>query len=443
MYVEGETLELKREYTDEIKRTIVAFANSKGGELYIGIEDSGEVVGVENADDIIKRISQTILNNMQPDLVMFTSIEAIVLEGKNIVKVTVLEGSDKPYYLKEKGLKPAGVLVRVGSCSVASTESRILQFIKENERTRYVDSISLNQNLTFEKIKSVFQEKGITFSEKQYHMLKIMNLNGFYTNLAHLLSDQCAHTIKVAIFEGKTKSIFKDHKEFAGSLFKQLEEVEAFLNVYNRIHSDFDGLRRIDRPDYPYRGLREVLLNAIIHREYSFSGSILVNLYDDRLEVVSLGGMVAGLTLDAVLSGISQTRNESLANIFYRVEYVEAYGTGIPRLFESYKGVKVQPMIDAKQSCFIVILPNLNYINNEKLTETALEKAPKYSANLLTETEKNILKLFNEKNEITKEDAMRAGGVNLTRIYQILNDMCNKMLIAKIKMGKKSIYVRK
>ncbi len=173
----------------------------------------------------------------------------------------------------------------------------------------------------------------------------------------------------MAVFEGIEKNIFKDRKEFKGSLLKQVTEAFEFINLLNKTEATFEGLIRKDERDYPVEAIREALLNAVIHREYSFSGSTLVNIYEDRIEFVSLGGIVYGLSLDSIMLGVSQSRNEKLANIFYRLHLIEAYGTGIRKIFTNYERYNMKPTIKAEVGAFQVVLPN---IHSEPLTTGTL-----------------------------------------------------------------------
>ena len=167
--------------------------------------------------------------------------------------------------------------------------------------------------------------------------LGIMNHDGIYTNLGLLLSDQCVHTIKAAVFEGTIQNEFKDRREFSGSLFCQMNEAYDYIDFRNQNHSTFSKLRRIDRRDYPEEAVREALLNLLVHREYSFRASSFISIYADRIEFTSIGGLISGMTLQDVMMGISVCRNAKLANVFYRLELIEAYGTGIRKIIEAYE----------------------------------------------------------------------------------------------------------
>src|SRR5699024_11153931 len=125
--------------------------------------------------------------------------------------------------------------------------------------------------------------------------------------------------------------------------------------------AEFEGLNRIDKRDYPSEALREALLNAITHRDYSFSGSTLISIFDDRIEFVTIGGLVRGLTFDDIMLGVSALRNQNLANVFYRLKLIEAYGTGILKINESYAECAVKPQFEVTDNAFKITLPNINY----------------------------------------------------------------------------------
>lgn len=233
-------------------------------------------------------------------------------------------------------MRPEGVYVRQGYSSVPATNTAIRRMIKETDGDHFEEMRSLEQNLTFESAKKVFAERNVKFGLTQMKTLGMVTQDGVYTNLGLLLSDQCVHTIKAAVFQGRTQSEFKDRREFSGSLFRQMDEAYDFIDFRNQTHSTFDKLYRIDKRDYPETAVREALLNLLVHREYSFRASTFISLYADRLEFTSIGGLVSGVSLKDVTMGISVCRNFKLANVFYRLELIEAYGTGIIKIMEAY-----------------------------------------------------------------------------------------------------------
>ncbi len=186
-----------------------------------------------------------------------------------------------------------------------AANTAIRHMIKETDGDHFEEMRSLEQNLTFEKAEKEFADRNVKFGQTQMKTLGIMTQDGVYTNLGLLLSDQCVHTIKAAVFEGTNQSQFQDRKEFTGSLFQQMDDVYDFIDFRNQTHSSFEKLRRIDRRDYPEAAVREALLNLLVHREYSFRASTFISIYTDRIEFTSIGGLVSGVTLKDVTMGMA------------------------------------------------------------------------------------------------------------------------------------------
>lgn len=356
---ENETVEFKEIVTDDIKKEILAFANSEGGSVYIGVRDDGFVLGLEDPEESALRVNNMVRDAIRPDLTMFVRCETREIENARVLVIKVQQGTKRPYYLAKKGLRPEGVYVRQGSSSVPATDSAIRQMIKDTDGDSFESMRSLDQDLTFEQTKQEFDKRNIYFGEVQKKTLGLLSYDNVYTNLDLVLSDQCAHTIKVAVFEGIDQSNFKDRREFTGSLLQQLNDVYEFVDIHNPIQSRFEGLQRIDSRAYSVEAIRETLLNSLVHRDYSFKASTLLSIYSDRLEMVSLGGLPAGITLDDIFLGISVCRNPKLANVFYRLGLIEAYGTGIQKIFNAYKESNVKPAIEVTNNAFKVVLPNI------------------------------------------------------------------------------------
>ena len=358
--IENSNTEFKREYTDSIRKAVVAFANTDGGCIYVGIEDDGTVVGVADVDDVQKRVISLCRDGIQPDVMMFLSCDRTVIEDKDVIRLQVQRGTDCPYYLKGKGIRPEGVYVRRGPVSLPAAESQIRKMIREAGDFHYEQERSLEQDLTFKETERFLQEAGVPFGEAERRTLRIVSKDGLYTNLGLLLSDQCQHTVKVAMFSGKKQVVFRDRREFSGSLLLQVNQVIEYLDFHNALHSEIRGMKRLDSRDYPVESLREAIFNAFVHRDYGFSGSILVSVYEDRIEILSLGGLAEGVTYNDMMLGVSIPRNPKLAEIFYRLHYIEAFGTGVRRILTDYAECEEKPQFLVSDNAVKVILPNLH-----------------------------------------------------------------------------------
>ena len=432
-FVESEVVELKAEVVGDICKEVIAFANTKGGTLYIGVSNDGSVVGVKNADQVMLQLNNMIRDSIKPDVTMFVGYETQHVTDKDIIAVTIQKGTDRPYYLGSKGLKPSGVYVRNGTSSDPATDTAIRRMIKETDGDSFESMRSLEQNLSFEAAEKQFEKQNIPFDAAKMQTLGMISADGIYSNVALLLSDQCPSTIKAATFSGEDKGSFQDRREFDGSLFQQMEELYSYLDMRNQTKATFDGLYRIDTRDYPEDALREALLNSLVHRDYSFRASTLVSVYADRIEFVSVGGLPSGIELDDIMLGLSVCRNPKLAAIFYRLQLIEAYGTGMPKIMNAYTETELKPKIEVSSNAFKITLPNRNTGANH--TETLV--------GALKSEEKRILDFIGSHGHIVRSDVDRLLDVSQATANRILKRMVAEGLIYQDGNGRKTKYRRK
>ena len=432
-FVESEVVELKAEIVGDICKEVIAFANTKGGTLYIGVSNDGSVVGVKNADQVILQMNNMIRDSIKPDVTMFVGYEAQHISDKDIIAVTIQKGTDRPYYLSSKGLKPSGVYVRNGTSSDPATDTAIRKMIKETDGDSFESMRSLEQNLSFEAAEKQFEKQNIPFDAAKMQTLGMISADGIYSNVALLLSDQCPSTIKAATFSGEDKGSFQDRREFSGSLFQQMEELYSYLDMRNQTKATFDGLYRIDTRDYPEDALREALLNSLVHRDYSFRASTIVSVYADRIEFVSVGGLPSGIALDDIMLGLSVCRNPKLAAIFYRLQLIEAYGTGMPKIMNAYTESESKPKIEVSSNAFKITLPNRNTGANHAETLVGTIKGD----------EKRILDFIGSHGHIVRSDVDQLLEVSQATANRILKRMVAEGLIYQDGNGRKTKYRRK
>lgn len=432
LFRESETVELKEVVVDDIKKEIIAFANCDGGKLYIRVRDDGTVIGLDNADSVSLQISNMVRDAIKPDITMFLHYETIVENGKNVVVVDIQRGTDRPYYLAKKGMRPEGVYVRQGYSSVPATDTAIRRMIKETDGDRFEAMRCLNQDLTFEATKKEFELRKTDFGAQQMRTLKLIDQDGLYSNLALLLSDQCVHTIKVAVFQGTDQTIFKDRREFTGSLMQQMNEVYDFIDFRNQTRATIEKLYRVDVRDYPEVAVREALLNLLVHRDYSFSASAFISIYENRIEFVSIGGLMPGIDLEDVMVGISVCRNQDLANVFYRLHLIEAYGTGMGKIMKAYESMQVKPVIETTKNAFKIILPN---INAKYETENATVKTKSgtpvtvHTEKKLSDEEEKILEYARKHGAITRNDVIGLLEVSASTAARVIRKMVKTNLL--------------
>ena len=425
MLKESENLEFKQEVTNDFYKEVVAFTNTDGGIILVGVNDDGGVVPLGNVDETYLKITNGIRDNITPDVTMFVKY---TLDEQGFIKIEIAEGTNKPYYLKAKGLKPSGVFVRQGTSSVGATPAAIRQMIKDADGDVFEEHPSLIQNLTFNQCKDVFERRGIDFDESKFDVLGIFDTaRNVYSNLGLLLSDQCQHTIKIAVFDDVANTIFKGRKEFSGSLLKQIDDAFEYIELNNNVRSTIKGLVREDFEDYPVEALRESLINAVIHRNYDSSGSIIVNINNEFMEFISIGGLMPELTQAEMLNGVSVLRNKRLSAILLRLRIIEAYGTGVRRIFNLYQIHHLEPFITDTTNSFKITLPNINHAKQ-------LEKNSMVETNM-NEQEGVIIHYLEEFGELTDEKIQELLDVKKTRAFVVTKQMVDKGLVKVVGRG--------
>jgi ATP-dependent DNA helicase RecG len=425
MAYETEKIEFKANILGDIYKEIIAFANTDGGTLHIGINNDGEVTPLLDADDTYTRVTNGIRDAIAPDVTIFVKY---ILEENKIIHIEIGEGSYKPYYLKSKGIKPSGVYVRQGSSSVQASPEQIRRMIKNADGDVFEELRALEQELTFEFCAETFGKNKVEFSQDKYNILGVRNhTQQLYTNLGWLLSDQCTHSVKVAVFADGQNTIFRDRKDFTGSVLSQLEEAFDYLQLCNKNHSVIDGLVRRDYWDYPTDAVREALLNALIHRDYGFSGSIIINVNDKQMEFISIGGLLPGISTEDIRNGISQLRNENLAKVFQRLSFIETYGTGIRRIFALYENCPIPVTIDVTQNSFKITLPNMNAAKGSLASS---------ARNYVTPQMQLLLDYLKEHGSISDEESQALLNVKRTRAFNLAKQMSDIGLVTIVGRGK-------
>lgn len=360
MFTETDMVEFKRDFSRSVLKTVIAFANTRGGILYLGIEDDGTVCGLDDPDGVMLAVTNALRDSIKPNPSTVTQCERMSMQGKELVGIRVERGANRPYYLASKGMRPEGVYVRQGAASYMATEAEIVDMLKASHRDSFEDRRSLQQNLTFAQTQEVFASHGVEWGVAQMRSLGLVDEEGQFTNVGWLLSDQCDVPLKLAKFFGVKRTTFKDRLETEGSVLAQFYQALDFLGKYASYKTKFVNMRRVDYEDFPPDAVREALLNALVHRDYDVSAPTLVSVLEDRLEVTSYGGLPSAVSLDEFQMDVSVPRNPKLAAVFYRLALVEAYGTGIRRMFEAYEESGAAPLFDITKHVFKVVLPNRN-----------------------------------------------------------------------------------
>ena len=422
---ENENIEFKELYTENIYKEIVAFLNSGSGTIYIGYNDNGELIGLENVKETEEKISNGIRGKIVPDCSVFVSINNATLDNKDYIIINVSKGVNI-YSLKDKGIIK-GTYIRNGSCSMSATEETVKQMIIKNSNITFETSVANNQNLTFNYIREAFMGINIDINNKNImKSLFMVDNNGNYTNLALLLSDQNPYTVKVATYQSVNKTNFLDRKEFGGSLLEVYDKTLSYLKINSATYGLIDSSIREDIEEYPEFILREIILNSLIHRDYSVLTSNIINIYkDDSIEFISYGSLYGNITIEDVLAGLSTSRNPHLQSIFMRLKRVEAIGSGLRRVNSYYKSKNLDFLVKALPSSFVVRLPRI-----------AIDKIP------AKDDYKIIIDYLDKNGEITRKQAERLLNKEKTTTSNVLSKMISDKIIKKIGKGPNTKYIK-
>ena len=370
--------------SEKYMKTIVAFANTQGGKLIVGIDDkTHEIVGVANEilfqlmDGIANAISDSCMPQIIPD------IEPQTIDGKTVIIVSVEAGKNRPYYLKSKG-KENGTYIRVAGTSRQAFPEKIRELEMEGARISWDELTCVGYPVSKEATEKLcsnienFREKaGMTersVKKEQLINWKILKQSEgqlLATNAYALLTSDYFPFSKTqcAVFKGTDRAVFLDKREFTGPIYTQIEEAVDFVLRNIRLGATIDGLVRKEKYELPPEAIREMIINAHCHRNLLDESCIQVAVYDDRLEVTSPGGLYNGLTYEEVMNGHSKIRNKAIANIFSQMGLVEAWGSGIKRIFNVAKEYDLpEPKFQEFDNMFRVEL-----FRNNSMTESGKE----------------------------------------------------------------------
>ena len=362
-------------------KSISAFANGQGGKLIFGVLEDNSVVGLENFQKDSEDVSELIKSKVDP--IPEFDLEFTGIGEKVIMTISVYPGRNTPYYVVDGGSKIA--YTRVGNESIPVSSIQLTQLALRGQQKTYdelVTDIHI-ENADFSKLKSLYYQRvRKNFQESDLASFGLVTDRSFLTYAGALLADESLirqSRIFCTRWNGLTKANGRmdalDDVELSGSLLRQLQDAEAFINRNSQKSWKKEGQYRVEYPDYPERAVVEAIVNAIIHRDYMELGSeIHVDMFDDRLEIYSPGGMVDGTKIqDKDINLLSsKRRNPILADVFSRMNLMERRGSGLRKILDSYMGFesyseKLLPKFQSTNSEFIVILQNLNYHSGDKV----------------------------------------------------------------------------
>ena len=417
-------------------KSVSAFANGIGGKLLFGINDEGEIVGLADCKEACEVISETIKTKIDP--IPEIHLVPEIIDGKKIIILTVFSGRETPYYYIGDDNRQA--FVRIGNESVIADRAAIRRLVLKGAGMSY-DSLNSSydrKNMSFTKLRSVcLQRTHKEFLDTDYESWGIINETGELTNAGALIADECPirHSrVFCTRWNGLTKapSLLDalDDAEFSGSLISLLQEATAFVARNSRKAWMKLPNGRQEMPEYPERAVLESCVNALIHRDYLEYGSeVHIDIFDDRIEIYSPGGMIDGTMVQNldVMNVPSRRRNPIIADIFNRLQYMDRRGSGFKKIVEDYQiyanvsnGAK--PIFRSEQSSFFITLPNLQYVvKGQNVTKDVIKD--------VTKEQSDILNIIRENPLVTTAEMSQKIGLTQRHILRLIKELTEREVI--------------
>ena len=369
LYVETDKVEFKEKVNDTLAKEIESFLNTDGGAIYIGICDDGKIIGVDNADDALRKISDVISDQIEPNAIDCVRPEVEFKGDKIVIKINVNKGYSPLYCIKKYGFSPNGCHYRIGTTCKSMTLEMIRN--KFEQGLSNIDAMvlqeSYHQDLKFAKLKLLLLENGYHIDDISFERnFKLRTTNGYYNYLAELLADDNTIPFIFVKFKGYDKTVFSERKDYGNQcIVLAYEKMKERLSIENISKTITNPRPRRDIYLFDMDAVNEALVNAIVHNDYRITDP-QVALFHNRLEILSHGGLPYGLTKDEFFKGISKPRNKQLMDIFSRLGIVEHTGHGVPKIVEKYG----EGAFEISSSYIKVIIPFNEEVmyNNESTT---------------------------------------------------------------------------
>ena len=402
--IENNRIENKEKLNEDFEQEVIAFLNYKeGGAIYVGINKNGQPVGIDDIDKVQLQIKDRIKHNIQPSTLGLFDVVVETIDNTDVIKVTISSGTEKPYYLRKKGRTPEGCYIRVGSSKERMTERMIDNMYSKRIKNTLKEIDSPRQELTFNQLKIYYEEHNLKLNDNFLQNLDLLTSEGKYNYNAFLLADENNVSIKLVKYLGNNKLELLENLEFGNRcLITATQRILDRLDVENTTYAKIEYFGRKEQEKIDSRALKEAVINAIVHNDYSYGNSPIIELYSDRIEITSAGGLPQELSQEEFLEGVTAPRNKELIRVFKDVELIENIGSGVLRILNAYD-----------KSCF-------------KFMEHFLRVSFKYKENPF-EYEEKTDKKTNKKTNIKKRIKPQEKDIlNYCKEPRSLTEICDK-----------------
>ena len=447
--MESQTTEYKSDIpkkANDLKSEISAFLNTNDGTIFLGVDDDGMFIpkSIDKFKHWESLLSDWIQNAFNSPLNKLITLKV----SDQIFAIHIKQGDQPPYYYKDgESFNSKGIYIRNGSSKRRATDDEVRRMLKAQVADKFeAQTAHTNKKLTFQHLQNKLLDNDIAFDEQS---LRLLDSNGDYNNGALILSEQSPFITKIAVIDGLNMSNdFLAKKEFEGSLVKQIDMTLEYISLLNDKKVSFTGsAARLEYEAYPSKAVREAIINAYAHRDYSLSADTKIEIYDDRMEIFSAGNIPDGLTVEDIKTGTSARRNTNLVHVLDKITYMENYGSGIRRILGSYEDDKKEPEFIVTANQFKVILYNRHYSIDEKNTKILGNNSLK--KNLSDAEQLELGFTVNQDDTLSNNSFIRdleqyidSNDEKIIKLLKLNDEMSRKEIEPYLEEGKTKIYQR-
>lgn len=463
---ESKTLEFKRELpkNEQIAKTMVAFANTSGGRLLIGVADNGEIIGIDENHiiELKDKLYASLFEKITPSIA--PNIYTVNINDVLILVIEIDRGQLLPYAVKIKESQ-SQIYIRIGASNRIADAVHIAELQRQRQHLAFdeeINTIVAMTDLDLSPLIEAFKQHDLVLDDakiRNFHLVKSLNGNDYPTNGLLILLGYFDHvSTQCARFRGQSKDVFLDRKEYTGDVFSQMHQAESFIHNHLNLIAKFDGLQRHDMLEIPPIAIREALVNAFVHRDYSnFGRNIKIAIFDDMVDIVSAGGLVSSLTMRDLFTGRSEIRNPILARVFKALGYIEQWGSGIGRIRHACldAGLK-EPTLTEQGDFFEVELWRAVDDGQTKSVNDKSDDSGRLAVNMndyerlrtiindyerLSLDEKQIISLMLDKESLNRQGVMELLSIEQTKAYNLLNDLVKLGILERVGKARATRYV--
>lgn len=440
---ESRTLEFKKELPQDSSKwikSIVAFANGAGGKMLIGVSNKREVVGISQDTDIFAlrdRISDTIGQMFEPQIMFDIYQESV--EDKVIVVVEVFPGNDTPYFIKSLG-KENGTFICLNA-TTRNADFTTLDELELRKKRRYYDELPMSElevtDSDIEYLCTDFSERSKTQITKEnllnMHLIQKVENNLVATKAYAIFLGKHDYLsrIQCARFKGTKRVHFIDKKDFEGPLLEQIDGAYKFVLGHINMAIEINGIVHDEIYELPTQAIRELIVNAVIHRNYMMSSSVQVAVYDDRVEISSPGSLYGSLTLQEALRGRSSIRNKILASVCEKLNVIEGWGTGLKRIIDFCKEKNVEPPVFEEIGDLLRVSFYRPSYKNDHLSDSINENDSLNDSLKLSDSENKVLSEIRKDAKITILDLVSKTNLSEPTVNRTLKSLKEKKVLKR------------